>query len=88
VHELEHLLWDELPAELGADAPPWYLVIGLPVVGAALVLAARTLLPGDGGHSPLDGIGAAPTPPEYAPGIALAALGTLPSARCWARRRR
>jgi H+/Cl- antiporter ClcA len=59
-------------------APPWYLIIGLPVVGALIVAAARLLLPGDGGHSPLDGINTKPTPVRYAPGVALAALGTLP----------
>jgi H+/Cl- antiporter ClcA len=77
VQELEHLLWEDLPEELGADSPPWYLVVGLPVAGAALVVAARSLLPGDGGHRPLEGLGGAPTPVEYAPGIALAATGTL-----------
>ena len=77
VHELEHWLWDELPEQLGTSSPPWYLVIGLPVVGAALVVAARARLPGDGGHSPLGGLGVAPTPVEHAPGIALAATGTL-----------
>ena len=34
VHELEHLLWDELPKELGRDSPPSYLTLGLPVVEA------------------------------------------------------
>jgi H+/Cl- antiporter ClcA len=68
VHALEHWLWED---------PRWYLVIGLPVVGAAIVAAARTLLPGDGGHSPLDGIGGAPTPVSSAPGVAVAALATL-----------
>src|SRR5690349_21782815 len=57
VHELENWLWDDLPRALGESSPPWYLVVTLPVVGAALVLAARTLLPGDGGHRPLTGIG-------------------------------
>jgi H+/Cl- antiporter ClcA len=42
-----------------------------------VVLAARRLLPGDGGHPPLEGIGGAATPLSHAPGIALAALGTL-----------
>ena len=69
VHELENWLWDSDPA--------WYLVIGLPVAGACIVLAARWLLPGDGGHPPLEGIGGGTTPVAYAPGIALAALGTL-----------
>ena len=77
VHDLEHWLWNDLPDALGESAPPWYLVIGLPVVGAVLVLVARRSLPGDGGHSPLEGIGGGATPVSHAPGIALAALGTL-----------
>ncbi len=77
VHTSEDWLWHDLPDALGYSSPPWYMVLGLPVVGAAVVLAARRLLPGDGGHPPLDGIGAKPTPVSYAPGVALAALGTL-----------
>ena len=77
VHDLEHWLWDDLPDALGEPSPPWYLVIGLPVIGAAVCLAARLLLPGDGGHSPLGGIGGGATPVAHAPGIALAAIGTL-----------
>ena len=77
VHDLEHWLWTDLPDSLGYSAPPWYLVIALPVAGACIVLAARLLLPGDGGHPPLEGIGGGATPLANAPGIALAALGTL-----------
>ena len=77
VNELEQALWHDLPEALGRSSPPWYLVVGLPVVGAALVVVARRLLPGDGGHPPLEGLVATPTPPAAAPGIALAALGTL-----------
>jgi H+/Cl- antiporter ClcA len=77
VHDLEHWLWTDLPDHLGYSSPPWYLVVFLPVVGACVVLAARTLLPGDGGHEPLRGLGTAPTPPSHGPGVALAALGTL-----------
>ena len=68
VHGLEDWLWGD---------PHWYLVLGLPVVGAGVVLAARTMLPGDGGHEPLEGIGGKPTPMTHAPGVALAAIGTL-----------
>jgi H+/Cl- antiporter ClcA len=78
VHYLQEWLWTDLPAALGATEPPSFLVVGLPVVGALIVAAARLLLPGDGGHSPLDGINTRPTPIRYAPGVALAALGTLP----------
>jgi H+/Cl- antiporter ClcA len=77
VHELEHLLWEDLPDALGHSSPPLYLVIALPVAGAAMVAAARALLPGDGGHSPLEGLVMKPTPPLAAVGVALAALGTL-----------
>jgi H+/Cl- antiporter ClcA len=77
VHELEDWLWHDLPERLDVSAPPWYLVLGLPLAGACIVLAARRLLPGDGGHEPLRGISVAPTPIAHAPGIALAAIGTL-----------
>ena len=69
VHALEDWLWSE--------SAPWYAVIGLPVVGAALVLVARRSLPGDGGHRPLEGIGGGTMPLAYAPGVALAAIGSL-----------
>src|SRR5262245_34037944 len=77
VHWLEDLLWTDLPDALGHDEAPWYLVVGLPMFGAVVVWFARRFLPGDGGHSPLGGLSAEPTPWQYAPGVALAALGTL-----------
>jgi H+/Cl- antiporter ClcA len=77
VHDLEHWLWIDLPDSLGHDSPPWYLVVGLPLAGACVVVAARALLPGDGGHRPIDGLGGAPTPVAHGPGVALAAIGTL-----------
>jgi len=77
VHDLEHWLWTDLPDALGESSPPWYLVLGLPVVGAAIVAAARLLLPGDGGHPPLEGLHAGVVPVSHGPGIALAAIGTL-----------
>ena len=77
VHWLEHWLWTDLPHDLGASAPPWYLLLGLPVAGAGIVIAARLLLPGDGGHPPLGGLSMTPTPLRAGPGVALAAIGTL-----------
>jgi H+/Cl- antiporter ClcA len=77
VHELEQLLWTTWPKSMGLSEPPWWMVLFLPVVGAAIVWLARTALPGDGGHEPLEGISIKPTPWEYAPSVALAALGTL-----------
>ena len=76
VHELEHWLWHELPARLGAEGPPWYLVVGLPILGGLLVHLAR-LLPGDGGHSPLHVGHTLAGRPREAGGVALAALASL-----------
>jgi H+/Cl- antiporter ClcA len=77
VHKAEDWLWHDLPDTLGYSSPPWFLVIGLPVAGAVVVLAARALLPGDGGHRPIEGMSAAPLPVRYVPSVALAAIGTL-----------
>lgn len=77
VHELEVWLWQDLPERLDASAPPWYLVLGIPVGGALVVVAARRFLPGDGGHEPLEGITGGATSVAHAPGIALAAIGSL-----------
>jgi len=77
VHDLEQWLWTDLPHALGAQTPPWYLVLCLPLVGAAVVVVARRFLPGDGGHEPLRGLDPTPTPVRNAPGVLLAALGTL-----------
>jgi len=78
VQGMESALWHHLPRLLGATSPPWYLVLGLPLLGALIVLFARTVLPGDGGNTPLEGLSSNPTPFSHAPGVALAALGTLP----------
>lgn len=77
VHDLEHWVWHDLPHHLDESSPPWYLVIGLPAAGACLVAIARRVLPGDGGHSPLHGFAGKPPLLSYAPGIVLAAIGTL-----------
>ena len=77
VHDVEHWLWHDLPHHLDESSPPWYLVIGLPVAGACLVAIARRFLPGDGGHSPLHGFAGKPPLLSYAPGVVLAAIGTL-----------
>jgi len=77
VHDMEHWLWHDLPVALGHASPPWYLVIGLPAVGGLIVAVVRLLLPGDGGHSPLDGLAMGATPIAHGAGIALAGFGTL-----------
>ena len=67
----------ETDGALGESGPPWYLVLGLPVGSRQCALGSEVLLPVDGGRAPLDGLSADPKPLSHAPGIALAALGTL-----------
>jgi H+/Cl- antiporter ClcA len=77
VHDAEHWLWHDLPDALGHSKPPWYLVVSLPAVGGLIVALVRLLLPGDGGHRPLQGLAMGPTPLRNGPGIALAGFATL-----------
>ena len=77
VHWTQHWLWTDLPSDLGGSRPQWYLVLGLPILGAVVVLIARRFFPGDGGHRPLLGLASTPTPPKNGLSVALAAIGTL-----------
>ncbi len=86
--ELEHWLWEDLPDALGASSPPWYLIVGLPVIGACLVLASRRLLPGDGGHSPIGGLDMARRRSPTAPGSPSPRSARSRSVPSWDPRRR
>jgi H+/Cl- antiporter ClcA len=77
IHQLQTWLWTDLPDALGSSSPRWYLLLGLPLLGAGITAAARAWLPGDGGHPPLDGLKMEPTPFAHLPGIVVAAFGTL-----------
>lgn len=78
VHTIEGWLWHDLPTQLGATEPPWYLVVGLPALGGVLAYLAR-MLPGDGGHPPIEGVaGGGALGIRDAGSVALAALATLP----------
>jgi H+/Cl- antiporter ClcA len=74
-HHLQQLLWEDLPAALGADQAPAWLVVVLLLAGAVLTAAALRL-PGHGGHSPLDGFGLDIGPREIG-SVVLAALASL-----------
>jgi H+/Cl- antiporter ClcA len=71
----QELFYKKLPESFGWDSLPAWWVIALLVVGAVLVFVARRL-PGATGGSPLSGFHFT-NPPSWAPGILLAALGTL-----------
>jgi H+/Cl- antiporter ClcA len=76
--ELQSLLFEDLPTWLGFASPPvWWPVPLLALAGLLTALAIREL-PGQGGHSPVDGFKAGGAlPPVELPGVILAALATL-----------
>lgn len=77
VHELEHVVWHELPTRLGyPHVPAWWPIVTLGVAGVAVGLAVRHL-PGHGGHVPVEGVGGGPTLPSEVPGVVIAAGASL-----------
>jgi chloride channel protein, CIC family len=76
IHDLIHLVWEVIPEELGWSEPSWWYVILVPAL-AGLLVAGAVRLPGHGGHSPLEGLGADPIPPIALTSILPAALASL-----------
>jgi H+/Cl- antiporter ClcA len=74
---LQHWVYTVLPRALGLGAPLWWPVPVLAVAGL-LVAAAIRRLPGNGGHSPIEGFatGGVPDPADL-PGVVLASLAGL-----------
>ncbi|MGW4564850.1 chloride channel protein, partial [Streptomyces sp. NPDC004561] len=78
LHELEHLLWDELPGELGRSLPPWWWPLPLLAFAGLVVGLVVRHLPGAGGHVPASGLHSAGMAPAALPGVILAAAASLP----------
>ncbi|MFC9247537.1 chloride channel protein [Streptomyces sp. NPDC057136] len=78
LHEVEHLLWVDLPQGLGRDAPPWWWPLPLLLVAGVVVGLVAAHLPGAGGHIPASGLHTGGTPPATLPGVLLAAAASLP----------
>ena len=76
IHEVTHVVWEEVPDAFDWSQPPWWYVVLVPGLAGVLV-AAAVRLPGHGGHSPLEGVSTSPVRPVELPGILLAALATL-----------
>jgi H+/Cl- antiporter ClcA len=76
IHDVIHFTWEVVPEELGWSEPAWWYVILVPGI-AGLLVAAAIRLPGHGGHSPLEGLGADPIAPIALVSILPAALATL-----------
>jgi H+/Cl- antiporter ClcA len=76
IHDVIHFVWEVIPDELGWSEPSWWYVLLVPGL-AGLLVAAAVRLPGHGGHSPLEGLGADPIAPIALASILPAALATL-----------
>ncbi|MEV6677639.1 chloride channel protein [Streptomyces erythrochromogenes] len=78
LHELEHLVWTDLPEALGWSGPPWWWPLPLLLVAGVLVGLVVTRLPGAGGHIPASGLHAGGATSAALPGVILAAVLSLP----------
>lgn len=78
-YELQHAVWESLPETLGYDHAPWWWPLPALLLGGLLLVPIVTRLKGGGGHLPVHGLGGGePATPGDVPGVALAALATLP----------
>ena len=77
VHELENVVWENVPKALGMSTPAWWF--GLIVLTLAGVIVGVTIakLPGTGGHIPAHGLGGGQPLPLEMPSIVIAALVSL-----------
>ncbi|GGT84314.1 chloride channel protein [Streptomyces lateritius] len=78
LHELEHVLWADLPHDLGWDAPAWWWPLPLFLVAGLVVGLVAARLPGAGGHIPASGLHTGGASPTALPGVLLAAAASLP----------
>ncbi|SEE29340.1 H+/Cl-antiporter ClcA [Streptomyces sp. 2231.1] len=78
LHELEHLLWVGLPADLGWSTPPWWWPLPLLAVSGLLVGLVVSRMRGAGGHIPASGLHSGGMSPAALPGVVLAAAASLP----------
>jgi len=75
---LQRKLYTDLPSALGFHSEPLWWPLPLLALAGLIVGATIRYLPGNGGHSPADGLHVGgTTSPIDLPGIALAALATL-----------
>ncbi|MFE9837722.1 chloride channel protein [Streptomyces sp. NPDC005551] len=78
LHELEHLLWADLPEALGRHSPPWWWPLPLLLIAGLVVGLVATHLRGAGGHIPASGLHGGGTAPATLPGVLIAAVASLP----------
>lgn len=78
LHEMEHVVWADLPHALGWSTPPWWWPLPLLAIAGISVGLVATHLPGAGGHIPAGGLQLAGATPAALPGVLIAAAACLP----------
>ncbi|MFD9305674.1 chloride channel protein [Streptomyces sp. NPDC060048] len=78
LHELEHVMWADLPKAAGWDTPPAWWPLPLLAVAGVIVGLVVTRMPGAGGHVPASGLHAGGPSAVALPGVVIAALASLP----------
>ncbi|MFC8952756.1 chloride channel protein [Streptomyces sp. NPDC057101] len=78
LHELEHVLWTDVPEALGWDTPPAWWPLPLLAVAGTIVGLVVARLPGAGGHVPASGLHAGGASAAALPGVIIAAAASLP----------
>ena len=78
VHQIQSGVFTDLPKDLGYEggAPNWWYLVVLCIAGLLAALAI-TRLPGNGGHTPANGLSTEQLGPEAMPGVVLAALASI-----------
>jgi H+/Cl- antiporter ClcA len=77
IHAAETGVYTDLPKQLGFDSTPRWWGLPLLVIAGFIVAFAIKRLPGNGGHVPVFGLNATPTPTVDLPGVLLAALAAI-----------
>ncbi|MDH2392509.1 chloride channel protein [Streptomyces sp. HNM0663] len=78
LHELEGVLWSDLPEALGYETPPWWWPLPLLTIAGAVVGVTAARLYGGGGHVPAEGLKVGGASHRALPGVVLAAFASLP----------
>jgi H+/Cl- antiporter ClcA len=78
-YQVQQELYTHLPHALGYhNGPPKWWPLPVLAVGALLVALAITLLPGNGGHVPAEGLAVGGAPgPQILPGVIIAGVATI-----------
>ncbi len=78
VQQIQTGVFTDLPKDLGYEggAPNWWYLVVLAIAGL-ITAAAITRLPGNGGHTPANGLSTEQLGPEALPGVILAALASI-----------